>query len=177
MHNVHLGLLVLDEACMVRPTEEVAALLGAYAKVSELFALLSRRAQALVERRFDLVTGCAEELLALGMPGRAAQAAASAAELAAGERARRLRRRAVAIVSTAGCTRWPVPDEVDPLTGRELEIAELAARRVRSREIAESLGLSVRTVDNHLARIFRKFGVRGRDELPDALSLAPTKPW
>ncbi|MEV5819729.1 LuxR C-terminal-related transcriptional regulator [Micromonospora haikouensis] len=180
-HNVHLGLLVLDEACMVQPTEEVAALLGAYAKVSDLFALLARRAQALVERRFDLVAECAEGLLALGMPGRAAQAAASAAELAAGtgagERARRLRRRAVAIVSTAGCARWPAPDEVDPLTGRELEIAELAARRVRSREIAESLGLSVRTVDNHLARVFRKLGVRGRDELPDALSLAPTKPW
>jgi DNA-binding CsgD family transcriptional regulator len=51
------------------------------------------------------------------------------------------------------------------LTAREWEIARAAATRQRSREIAERLGLSQRTVDNHLARIYRKLGVRGRDEL------------
>jgi hypothetical protein len=28
----------------------------------------------------------------------------------------------------------------------------------------------VRTVDNHLARVYRKLGVTGRDDLPDALA-------
>ncbi|MBO4206066.1 helix-turn-helix transcriptional regulator [Micromonospora echinofusca] len=176
-HHVHLGLLVLDEAAMVRPTEEVAALLGGYAGVSDLYRLFARRAQALVERRVEVAAECAEEFLAMGMPGRAVQAATSAAELAAGsgagERARRLGRRAVAITSTTGCSGWPSPDQVNALTGREIEIAELAARRVRSREIAESLGLSVRTVDNHLGRIFRKLGVRGRDELSEVFAPVP----
>ncbi|HEY4224444.1 MAG TPA: LuxR family transcriptional regulator [Pseudolysinimonas sp.] len=51
------------------------------------------------------------------------------------------------------------------LTAREWEIARAAASRERSREIADRLGLSQRTVDNHLARIYRKLGVTGRDEL------------
>ena len=53
---------------------------------------------------------------------------------------------------------------MEGLTPRELDVARLAARRVRSREIAATLDLSVRTVDNHLARIFRKLGLSGLDE-------------
>ena len=45
-----------------------------------------------------------------------------------------------------------------------------AAARLRSKEIADRCRLSVRTVDNHLARVYRKLGVTGRDDLPDALA-------
>jgi DNA-binding CsgD family transcriptional regulator len=64
-----------------------------------------------------------------------------------------------------------VPDQpgVD-LTRREREIAELAARDLSSREIAEQLVLSARTVENHLQRAYEKLGVRGRRELRDALA-------
>jgi len=55
------------------------------------------------------------------------------------------------------------------LTRREREIAELAARDLSSREIAEQLVLSARTVENHLQRAYEKLGVRGRRELRDAL--------
>ncbi|QBI20105.1 hypothetical protein ER308_11375 [Egibacter rhizosphaerae] len=51
------------------------------------------------------------------------------------------------------------------LTDRELEIARLAVRHLTSPEIAEHLTISVRTVDNHLHRVYAKLGVRGRDEL------------
>ncbi|MBU1250932.1 MAG: LuxR C-terminal-related transcriptional regulator [Actinobacteria bacterium] len=51
------------------------------------------------------------------------------------------------------------------LTEREWTVATAAARRERSREIAERLGVSVRTIDNHLSNIYRKLGVRGRTEL------------
>jgi len=37
-------------------------------------------------------------------------------------------------------------------------------RRERSREIADWLGVSVRTVDNHLASVYRKLGITGRSE-------------
>jgi len=49
-------------------------------------------------------------------------------------------------------------------------VARLAASRLRSREIAEQVGLSVRTVDNHLTRVYRKLGISGRDELGEALA-------
>jgi DNA-binding CsgD family transcriptional regulator len=55
------------------------------------------------------------------------------------------------------------------LSRRELEVAVLAAQRVRSREIAERLGLSIRTVDNHLTRVYRKLGISSRDELEIAM--------
>ncbi len=55
------------------------------------------------------------------------------------------------------------------LTEREWDIARAAARRERSREIAERLGVSVRTVDNHLASVYRKLGVSGRAELENEL--------
>jgi DNA-binding CsgD family transcriptional regulator len=56
-----------------------------------------------------------------------------------------------------------------PLTNREREIALLAADGLPSRVIAERLYLSVRTVDNHLARIYTKLGVTGRSQLPGVL--------
>jgi DNA-binding NarL/FixJ family response regulator len=55
------------------------------------------------------------------------------------------------------------------LTEREWMVATAAARRERSREIAERLGVSVRTVDNHLSNIYRKLGVRSRSELEQEL--------
>jgi DNA-binding CsgD family transcriptional regulator len=55
------------------------------------------------------------------------------------------------------------------LTEREREIASWAARGVPSREIAETLQLSVRTVQNHLQRVYTKLGVTNRGELQRAL--------
>ena len=63
------------------------------------------------------------------------------------------------------------PALVEPppfLTPREMQIARLAVRRT-SREIAEQLSISVRTVDNHLASVYAKLGIRGRDELAEIL--------
>ncbi|MFD7612395.1 LuxR C-terminal-related transcriptional regulator [Streptomyces sp. NPDC059828] len=57
------------------------------------------------------------------------------------------------------------------LSEREREIAELAAAGLRSRQIAERLFLSPRTVDSHLARVYRKLGVSSRLAL--AHTLAP----
>jgi DNA-binding CsgD family transcriptional regulator len=59
-----------------------------------------------------------------------------------------------------------------PLTDREAEVAQLAAAGLPSRELAERLGISVRTVDNHLSEIYAKLGIGGRRELPDVLGVA-----
>jgi DNA-binding NarL/FixJ family response regulator len=58
---------------------------------------------------------------------------------------------------------------VEPLTSREREVALLAARGMATKDIAAHLDLSARTVDTHLARIYRKLGVAGRADLAEAL--------
>lgn len=51
------------------------------------------------------------------------------------------------------------------LSAREREIAELVGRGRTNREIADELVVSVRTVDHHVASIFRKLGIQKREEL------------
>ncbi|WP_373300037.1 response regulator transcription factor [Streptomyces xantholiticus] len=46
----------------------------------------------------------------------------------------------------------------------------MASRGVQSQEIAKHLVLSVRTVDNHLQRIYQKLGITRRSQLPSALA-------
>jgi DNA-binding CsgD family transcriptional regulator len=69
-------------------------------------------------------------------------------------------------------TMLATPEAVD-LTPREREIALLAAAGSSSREIADRLVISVRTVDNHLQNAYRKLGVTRRQDLPHALSGTP----
>jgi DNA-binding NarL/FixJ family response regulator len=58
---------------------------------------------------------------------------------------------------------------VEELTAREREVAVLAAGGASNREIAERLVVSVRTVENHLQRAYRKLGVGSRRELAGLL--------
>ncbi|MEU8076054.1 helix-turn-helix transcriptional regulator [Catellatospora citrea] len=51
------------------------------------------------------------------------------------------------------------------LTDRELQVARLARIGMRSKDIAGQLFVSVRTVDTHLSRIYRKLGISTRTEL------------
>jgi DNA-binding NarL/FixJ family response regulator len=53
----------------------------------------------------------------------------------------------------------------DPLTPRELEILKLIAEANTSREIADTLVISVKTVERHRANIMEKLGMRDRVEL------------
>ena len=51
------------------------------------------------------------------------------------------------------------------LTGREREIAELAASGFTARQIGDRLHIGVRTVETHLARVYRKLGVGSKQQL------------
>jgi DNA-binding NarL/FixJ family response regulator len=61
----------------------------------------------------------------------------------------------------------PIDDErsFEPLTPRELEILKLIAEAHTSKEIAEMLFISVKTVERHRANILEKLGMRDRVEL------------
>jgi len=52
-----------------------------------------------------------------------------------------------------------------PLTKREREVVTLAAQGLSSKEIADRLVLSIRTVDNHLHHSYSKLGIASREEL------------
>jgi predicted ATPase/DNA-binding CsgD family transcriptional regulator len=51
------------------------------------------------------------------------------------------------------------------LTGREREVAELAAAGAANKEIAARLGISTRTAEKHLANILKKLGFTARAQL------------
>jgi DNA-binding CsgD family transcriptional regulator len=99
-----------------------------------------------------------------------AMAAAARALRAAGavEHAVRARERAVALAGRCPQARTPgliLGIRTDVLTPRERHVAALAAARMSSPDISVRLGISVRTVDNHLGRIYGKLGVTCRQEL------------
>jgi DNA-binding NarL/FixJ family response regulator len=54
----------------------------------------------------------------------------------------------------------PSVDAVKILSGREIEVVQLVADGMSSKEIASRLDLSVRTVEKHRANIMEKIGVR-----------------
>ncbi len=53
----------------------------------------------------------------------------------------------------------------DELTAREELVAGVVARGLSNREVAAELGISVKTVEHHLGRIYTKLGVRSRTQL------------
>ena len=55
-------------------------------------------------------------------------------------------------------------DEID-ITPRERDVLRFVAEGLSSKEIAATLGLSVRTVENHRASIFRRTGLRSIAQL------------
>ncbi|HEY7482845.1 MAG TPA: LuxR C-terminal-related transcriptional regulator [Streptosporangiaceae bacterium] len=115
---------------------------------------------------------CAGIFAKLGMMRIAAEAAATAAAV---HRRRTERRAAAAAMAIANryareCDGAPVrallpEDAVATLSVRERQIAMLAISGMINREIAERLVLSVRTVENHLYRVYAKLGINGREEL------------
>jgi DNA-binding CsgD family transcriptional regulator len=144
---------------------------GAFMEARVMFARASRL------RDLDLAATAADRFEALGANLYAAEAAALLADLASDAVLRRVKSQAEArsgrllelcegaLISSAtsgkGSTR---------LTDREREVAQLAARGLTSRKIAEDLFVSVRTVDNHLQQVYVKLGIKRRSELAAHLS-------
>jgi DNA-binding CsgD family transcriptional regulator len=60
----------------------------------------------------------------------------------------------------------PPTADLDLLSSAERRVAALAARGHTNREIEQQLSVTASTVEQHLTRVFRKLGVRTRQELP-----------
>ena len=59
---------------------------------------------------------------------------------------------------------------VDALTASELRVAQLAAAGKANKEIAQALFVALKTVETHLASVYRKLGIRSRTQLARALA-------
>jgi DNA-binding CsgD family transcriptional regulator len=149
--------------------------------LEDLQGALSRTSVALARataaRKPEAVGQCAQHFESAGAPLYAAEAWAIAVHLYRRAGQPRLATAAARRCETARAnydgTSPPLLHligETELLSGREREIALLAAQRHTSQEIAERLVISVRTVDNHLYRIYRKLGVSSRQQLRIVLS-------
>jgi HD-GYP domain-containing protein (c-di-GMP phosphodiesterase class II) len=90
-------------------------------------------------------------------------ASEAARELRAEVRAGRMDADAVeAVLSAAGHQAVRRRTGAAGLTGRELEVLRLAARGLSSKQIAQDLGISPKTVRNHIEHIYAKIGASSR---------------
>jgi DNA-binding NarL/FixJ family response regulator/type II secretory pathway predicted ATPase ExeA len=144
-----------------------------------LAAARSAHVSALAVGDAAALEGAAQRLKAMGALLFAAEAEAAAAgahrRAGRGREAQRASARSRALVASCEDARTPALLEggaAVTLTAREREIARLAVTGLANREIAASLDVSTRTVENHLQRAYEKLGVRSRAELVDALDPA-----
>ena len=146
---------------------------------SPLAAARAAHARALVAGDAAALSAAADAFEGLGANLLAAEAAVAASDVARSKGDQRAAaaltvraERLAALCENASSPALAVATgAVDPLTDREREIAFLAASDLTSREIAEQLYLSYRTVNNHLQHIYDKLGIRGRSELRQALGI------
>jgi DNA-binding CsgD family transcriptional regulator len=158
--------------------EDTSARLRELADACDSPLVSARARHATAARAHDgrELAGAADDFEALGAMLLAAEAASGAAEAFSrvGDRraATAALRRAGAL--TAACEGAATPGltlaaTAVPLSGREREIVILAAEGMTSKDIAERLYLSVRTVNNHLQHAYAKLGISSRAGLAQAL--------
>jgi ATP/maltotriose-dependent transcriptional regulator MalT len=152
----------------------VASLLGALAARGDgvLIPAMAAHAAALVRGEGDALLEATSAFESIGADLWAAEASEDAARAfqrgGRPARARAARARAEALAERCEGARTPAlarSDVPEVLTSREQEIAQLAAAGFTSREIAAQLSVSVRTVDNHLQKVYAKLEVSNRREL------------
>jgi DNA-binding CsgD family transcriptional regulator len=184
--TIALTLASLHDLARLGSAADVAkevAVVGAAAD-GDLAAARVQFVDALARRDPDDLDESAARFEAMGALIYAAEASAHAAAAHVQRQSRRRsaqsERNASRVLEQCDRARTPALSALgrsSDLTTRQLEIAHLAATGLSSKSIAQRLGLSARTVDNHLQRVYQRLGVSSRDDLADALtddpSLAP----
>lgn len=161
---------LLHDVARLGGSAEVVTRLGALALTIEgaLVETFARHARALAAGDAEALGGVAEAFEEHGALLLAAEVAWDVADLIDDARsAAAWRSRSQALQRRCGTVTTPTLGRGEPvrLSLREQEVARLAASGASTRAIAAELVLSVRTVENHLGRIYEKLGARSREEL------------
>jgi DNA-binding CsgD family transcriptional regulator len=86
------------------------------------------------------------------------------------ERARR------ELVATGARPRRAALSGLESLTPSELRVGELAGRGMTTRQIADALFVTPKTVEYHLRHIYQKLGINSREELAETMRRAGSGP-
>jgi DNA-binding CsgD family transcriptional regulator len=156
-----LGLVERGEAGIGLLREAVAVLAGSKARLEHAHALVDlgaalRRANQRTEARERLREGV--------------DLARTVGALALAERANE------EIAATGARPRKVLQTGVDALTASERRVAQLAADGMSNKEIAQTLFVTIRTVEEHLSHAYRKLEISSRAQLDKALLTTPTSP-
>jgi DNA-binding CsgD family transcriptional regulator len=159
-----------DAARLGHPRPALPVLRAAAARLEgSLVRALLAHAELLDAGDAPALLALAPQLPALGFTLSGAEAASQAARLyeqqGASSDARRAEFMAATLARPLDGVRSPTLGRPRGLTPREQQVADLAAHGRRSRDIGEALGISTRTVDNHLSAIYQKLGITTRAEL------------
>ncbi|MFB2581181.1 AAA family ATPase [Herbiconiux sp. P15] len=171
--NRYLAALMAYEAVRIDPVVGATVMLPTLVAAKHAFPLSEAHARAVVSRHD--VLPIAKQLADAGLLGPAIDAARWVAEQSGDDivRASHARRLADSWTVRTGISMTPrhrqAQPRVMPLTDREWQLASGAASLRTSAELAAEFGISVRTVDNHLARIYKKLGIASRRELATEL--------
>lgn len=135
-------------------------------------ALLADHAAALRAGDARALEAVAERFAERGLAVLAAEAATQAGGVhrarGSTDGVRRAAARAASLTAQFDSISTPAlaaPQEITPLSRRELDVARLAADGLTNSEIADRLVVSVRTVESHLYQAYAKLGVERRTEL------------
>lgn len=166
------GAFLLHEAVRLGAPREVTADLAAVGAQVEgdLVAVFARHARALADGEAAGLESASGDYERAGAALHAAEAAAQASGVHRRDgrlalAAQAAARSALLLDRCEGAVLPWLRPELAELTGREREVAVRAARGLTSRVIAADLGVSVRTIDNHLAAVYRKLALTGREDL------------
>ena len=153
----------LAAAAATCPGERGVALLREAVRLLTGSGALREEAAALVQLGAALHEA-GSEVLARETLGRGRELAASAGAARLAELARER------LVAAGARRRGDQPTQPATLTPSERRVIDLVLRGMTSGEVAQALLISKRTVDTHLARVYRKLGIRSRTRLAAALA-------
>ena len=77
------------------------------------------------------------------------------------------------LAATGAHRRTVVLSGLDELTASERRVAQMAAEELSNKEIAQALFVTVKTVEQHLGRVYRKLDLSSRRQLAGALGARP----
>jgi len=180
-----VGVFVLHDALRLGGSPRiVSSLMADPAAQAEgpVVAAMAAHAGALANADLDGLRLVADAFASVSMSLLAAEACAAASRVAAanGLRARQREASTRAAELLAGCGPALTPmletlvgrEALASLTRREQEVALMAARGTSKRAMSEQLGVSIRTVGNHINHVYGKLGISTREELAALLSLS-----